>query len=116
MVDGRRHTITRDTEEECAAEAVAVKYRAKLAEDNHRKGKVTLSEAVDQYIADRRGKRSPSTIRGYVAYRNCRLQFMMNANVFTTTDRQWQIAVDNDFEDLSAKYAKNAWSVFASAI
>lgn len=116
MVDGHRHTITRSTKEECAAEAVAVKYRAKLAEDNKRKCKVTLAEAVDQYIADRRGKRSPSTIRGYVAYRNSCLQSMMDANVFSVTDRQWQAAVDYEFKELSPKYAKNAWSLFSSAI
>ena len=116
MVDGHRHTITRDSYEDCAAEAVAVKYRSKQAEENLRKSKVTLAEAVDQYIAKRRGKRSPSTIKAYGSYRRCRLQSMMKANVFTTTDRQWQAAVDYDFEGLTAKYAKNAWSLFSSAI
>ena len=116
MVDGKRHSITRDTWEACAAEATAVKYRSKQAEERQRTFRTTLSEAVDLYIERRRGKRSPATIKGYVAYRENRLQDMMDANIFTTTDKQWQAAVDRDFHGLSPKYAKNAWSMFASAI
>lgn len=116
MIDGRRHTITRDTWQECAAEAAAIKYRSKQAEDNRRTFRTTLSEAVDQYIERRRSTRSPATIRGYVAYKENRLQDMMDANIFATTDKQWQIAVDRDFRGLTPKYAKNVWSMFASAI
>lgn len=116
MIDGKRHTITRETEEECAAEAAAIKYRSKLAEDHRRTYRTTLAEAVDAYIEKRRGKSSPSTIKGYVSYRESRLQSMMDANIYSTTDAQWQKAVDKDFRDLSSKYAKNVWSMFASAI
>ena len=116
MVDGRRPPITRDTWQECAAEATAVKYRAKQAEDQQRTFRTTLSDAVDQYIERRRSTRSPATIRGYIAYRENRLQDMMDANIFSTTDKQWQNAVDRDFRGLTPKYAKNVWSMFASAI
>lgn len=116
MIDGRRHTITRDTWQECAAEAAAIKYRSKQAEDNQRTFRTTLSDAVDQYIEKRRGKRSPATIKGYIAYKENRLLDMMDANIFATTDKQWQKAVDMDFRGLTPKYAKNAWSMFASAI
>ena len=116
MIDGKRHTITRETKEECAAEAAAIKYRSKLAEDHRRTYRTTLSEAVDAYIEKRRGKCSPATIKGYVSYKDSRLQSMMDANIYTTTDAQWQKAVDKDFRGLSTKYTKNAWSMFASAI
>lgn len=116
MIDGKRYTITKETAEECAAEAAAIKYRSKQAEDNQRQHKTTLAEAVDAYIDKRRGKRSPATIRGYVAYRNYCLQSMMDANIYKTSDKQWQIAIDRDFREMSPKYTKNAWSMFASAI
>lgn len=116
MVDGVRHTITRQTKKECEAEATAIKYRAKIAENNRRIENITLSEAIDAYIDKRRGKRSPATIKGYVSYRKNCMQSMMNANIYKTTDDQWQKAVDLDFCDKSPKYTKNAWSMFASAI
>ena len=36
MVDGQRHTITRDTEEECAAAVAAIKYGAMQAKKSER--------------------------------------------------------------------------------
>ena len=116
MIDGVRHTITKDTAEECAAEAASIKYRTMQAESNRRKQRTTLAEALDAYIDKRRDKRSPATIKGYMAYRKNRLQSMMQANIYQATDDQWQTAVDRDFRKLSPKYAKNVWSMIASAI
>lgn len=116
MVDGKRHSITAPTKEKCAAEAASIKYRTKIIEDKQKSGTLTLAEAVDRYIEKRRGKISPSTLKGYESYRKNRLQFMMSANVFTTTDDQWQDAVDRDFANLSPKYARNTWNLFAGAV
>ena len=115
-INGDRQSITRETEEECIAEYIALKYGAKAAEERKKKQDVTLSEVLQKYIDKRKDKRSPSTIKGYNDYKDNRLQSMMNANVYETTDLQWQAAVDRDFRKLSDKYAKNVWSFVASAI
>lgn len=118
MINGRTISITKDTEEECIAEYIALKYGAKEAEERRKAKQVTLSEAVQNYIDDlkRKDKTSPATIKGYESYKKNRLQSMMAANVYETTDLQWQAAVDRDFRKLSDKYAKNVWTLFAGAI
>lgn len=118
MINGRTISITKDTKEEAEAEYVALKYGAKEAEERSKKQEVTLSEAIQKYIdgLKQKDKTSPATIKGYESYKKNRLQSMMNANVYETTDQQWQAAVDRDFRKLSDKYAKNVWTLFAGAI
>lgn len=116
MVDGVSTSITKDTPEEAFAEYAALKYKAKKAAERKQKKQVTLKDALDAYIKKRESKKSPSTIKGYMAYRDNRLQNMMDANIYETTDAQWQAAVDRDFRKMSDKYARNVWSFMASAI
>lgn len=115
-IDGQRISITRPTEQECIAEYMALKYGAKEVAQRKRTGQTTLEDALNAYIAKRKTKSSPATLKGYLAYKKNRLQSMMSANIHETTDAQWQAAVDRDFRKLSDKYAKNVWSFFASAI
>lgn len=118
MINGRTISITKDTKEEAEAEYIALKYGAKEAAERSRKKEVTLSEAIQKYIDElkQKDKTSPATIKGYESYKKNRLQSMMSANVYETTDEKWQAAVDRDFRKLSDKYAKNVWTLFAGAI
>lgn len=116
MVDGVRHTITKETEQECIAAAAALKYRAVQAQKLEKAGIKPLRTVVENYIEMRRGSASPATIYGYEGYlRNC-FQSMMNVNVCTATDEQWQAAVRRESKTRSPKYVTNAWSMMASAI
>ena len=114
-INGERVSITKPTEEECIAEYLALKHGAKTAEKKI-KNKMTLQEALTAYIEKREGKKSPSTLKAYAAYKDNRLQSMMQADIYTTTNAQWQAAVDRDFRKLSDKYAKNVWGFVSSAI
>ena len=116
MINGERISITKNTVEECAAEYVALKHGAKEAEKRKKDREVTLLEALNNYISKREKRKSPATIKGYMSYRDNRLQSMMDANVYEISNAQWQAAVDRDFRKLSDKYAKNVWSFMASAI
>lgn len=116
MINGERISITKNTVEECAAEYVALKHGAKEAEKRKKDREVTLLEALNNYISKREKRKSPATIKGYMSYRDNRLQSMMDANVYEISNAQWQAAVDRDFRKLSDKYAKNVWSFIASAI
>lgn len=116
MVDGVRHTITKDTPEACAAEATAIKYRAMQAKEKKRSGIITLSEAIDSYIDARRGSASPATIYSYERYKvNC-FQSMMKADVNNTTDEQWQSAIRREAKGRSPKYVANVWGLIRAAI
>ena len=81
-----------------------------------RKSGKPLGEALDKYIADRKGFKSPSTIYAYESYRKQRFQNMMRADVYTTTDDQWQAAIRREAKSLSPKYIKNVWMLISAAI
>lgn len=116
MVDGIRHTITKDTPEECAAEATAIKYRAKEAKKTGKNKTLTLSDAIDAYIDARVGSLSPSTIYSYKRYKNNCFQSMMKADVFSTTNEQWQSAIKRESVGKSPKYISNVWGLVSASI
>ena len=116
MVDGKRVRISADTEEKCAAEAAAVKYRAIEKQKREKAGVLFLEDALDSYIEARRGSISPSTLYSYERYRvNC-FQSMMKVNINATTDEQWQAAVRREGRGMSAKYISNVWGFISAAI
>lgn len=117
LVDGRRISITKDTHEECVAEYLALKHGVMETKSNDRRQRKTLETAVDEYITAREGKRSPATIYGYKKDKRNTFQSMMKADVFTTTDVQWQAAINAEKKlGRSPKYIKNAWSLMSASI
>lgn len=118
MIDGTSHSIVKDTPEQCIAEYIALKHGVMEATKAPPKKKCkTLSTAVDEYIASREGKRSPATIYGYKKDKRNTFQSAMGYNVYTTTDAQWQAAIDDEKRlGRSNKYIKNAWSLMAASI
>lgn len=117
LIDGRRVSITKDSEEECIAEYLALKHGVMEAKEKKSKKVKTLEEAVTEYIESRKGYRSPSTIYGYERYKKNTFQSMMKANVFTTTNDQWQQAIKEEKKQgRSPKYIENAWSLMAASI
>lgn len=113
-IDDQDIAITRDTEKEAVAEAMAVKAGIKDAAKRPRKK--TLTQAIDEYIAARENILSPSTIRGYRIIQNNRFQNMMKRDIFTVTQTQWQHAVNLEAKRLSAKTLSNSWLFIASVI
>jgi integrase len=116
MVNGVRHNITKATAEECAAEAIAIKYHAIEAKEQTRAGVKKLEDALREYIERRQGSASPSTLYAYERYAaNC-FQGMMNANINHTTDEQWQAAIRRESAGKSPKYMSNLWGFISAAI
>lgn len=115
-VNGKDIPITRDTEKEAVAEAMAVKYGIIEAAKKPDANRKTLKEALEDYIESRKGFKSPSTIYGYESYKDQRFQSMMNANIYTTTDAQWQAAIRKEAREMSPKYLRNVWGLISAAI
>ena len=113
-IDGQDISITRNTEREAVAEAMAVKAGIKDAEK--RPKKKTLTAAIDDYIEARQNILSPSTIRGYRIIQNNRFQSMMMKDVFSVTQDQWQRAVNLESKRLNAKTLTNSWRFLSSVI
>lgn len=117
MIDGERVSITADSEEACIAEYLARKHKVIEEKKKKKAKKKTLEEAVTDYITARKEFRSPATIYGYERYKKNTFQSMMQANVFTTTDEQWQKAIKEERRlGRSPKYIENSWSLMAASI
>lgn len=113
-VDGKDISVTRPTEKEAVAEAMAIKAGIKEAHKNPKKR--TVTQAIDDYIDIRRNVLSPSTIRGYKAIQSTRFQGMMHKDIHSITQTQWQRAVDAEARIISAKTLTNAWRFLSSVI
>jgi len=117
QINGQRVFITKDSEEECIAEYLALKHGVMESKQKAKHKKKTLEEAVTEYIEARREFRSPATIYGYERYKKNTFQGMMQVNVFTAKDEQWQKAIKEEHRlGRSPKYIENAWSLMAASI
>jgi integrase len=104
-----------------ASTAKACKNKAALIKAEHKAGKrviehkaPTLGAVLDSYIEKRSAVLSPSTIRGYKAYKRVYFQSVMDEPVNTI---DWQAAVNEEAEDgTSPKTIKNAWGLVRSAL
>ena len=113
-IDGQDISITRDTEKEAVAEAMAMK--AGIKDAARKPQKKTLSQAIDDYIEARRNILSPATIRGYKIIQGNRFQSMMQKDVYTVTQDQWQRAVNAEAKRFNAKTLTNSWRFLSSVI
>ncbi len=113
--NGNYISITRQTEKEAIAEAMALK--AGLKEEAKRApADLTLREAIDQYIELREVALSPATIRGYIYIRDHRFPSVMDRTIKRTTDAMYQKAVNIQATTHSAKTVKNAWDFVSSVL
>lgn len=115
FVNGETVSITRPTEKEAIAEAMAIK--AGLIEKAKRAPKdMTLREAIDEYIAMREPVLSVSTIRGYSYIRDFRFPAVMDRTINKTTDTMYQRAVNDAAKVLAPKTVKNSWMFVATVL
>lgn len=113
-INGQSISITRPTEKAAVAEAMAVK--AGLLKAKTGQAKQTVSQAIDSYISARTNVLSPSTIRGYRAIQKGRFQSLMNRDINSISQDQWQRAVNAEAKLCSAKTLQNAWRFLLSVI
>ena len=113
-IDGKVISITKPTEKEAIAEAVALKAGMKKAKKVP--ATLTLSKAIDHYIERRQNIISPSTIRGYRCIQKQRFQAYMNTDLSRMTKEKWQRAVNQEAKLCSPKTLKNAWGFISSVL
>ena len=113
-VDGETISITRPTEREALAEAMALKARLKEAKKLPKR--IRLRDAANNYIDSRTSVLSPATICGYKTIVKTRFQSLMDQDITTLTTQICQRAVDRESREVSAKTLKNAWAFVAAVI
>lgn len=114
-INGGDIGITRPTEKEAIAEAMAIKAGIKTAEKQAEKV-MTLREAIDRYIEIRTPVLSPSTIRGYRIIQANRLQLVMDRPLSRLRDVDFQWAINSDVKTCSAKTIRNTWGFVSSVL
>ena len=114
---GENIPVTANTEKECIKQAqyikseyLAGKREPKKEESNFQ----TLTQAIDQYIADRANTLSPVTIRGYRIIQKNRFKNYQDTPINQLTD--WQRIVNAEAATCSPKTLKNAWGLIRSVI
>lgn len=105
QIDGQRYSITGSTKKE-AQDKAKQKYAGVQEE---KRIPLTVGRAMDQYIEEKSGVLSPSTIRGYKSYRKNYFQDLMDINISDLTQGDIQLAVSNEaVKGKSPKTIRNA--------
>jgi len=113
-IKGAEISITRPTEAEAVAEAMAIRAGKKQMEGNTTN--ITLAFAMDKYIETYREVLSASTIRSYRYIRQHRFQSLMPRVMNFITREQWQAAIDRESRQVAPKTVKNAWGLVTAVL
>lgn len=110
-IDGKSIPITERTEALCAAKAMS--YKSGLTQKNA-PCNLTLREAIDLYVMERKNVLSPSTIRGYRTIQRNRFQSVMGKPLDKPTN--WQKVVNDEACICAPKTIYNAWGLIGSVL
>lgn len=99
--DGKRHSVTRPTAYEAEREAMLLM--------NGDIPDLTLHEAIDCYINERKNVLSPSTIVGYRVIQRNRFQSVMHLPIADKI--RWQQVVNDEALTISPKTLYNSWGL-----
>ena len=116
MVNGESINITKPTEKEAIAEAMAIKAGMKKAAQSEESA-MPLSKAYERYIDARSGALSPSTIAGYKKLARNTFQPLMTLPLDRITNERIQREISAMAKDgKSPKYIRNAEGLLSSVL
>ena len=105
QIDVHRYSCTGTTKKEAQDKARQIFAGVEM----EKRIPMTVGRAMDQYIAEKSGVLSPSTIRGYKSVRKNYLQDLMDINISDLTQGDIQLAVSNEaLNGKSPKTIRNA--------
>lgn len=112
-VNGVTKSFVEPTEKKAITEAMA--YRDGAIYES-RPENITLSAAIDRYIADRSSILSPSTVRGYRTLQANRFQSIIEMPVAKISTQAVQRALNEDAKTVSPKTIKNAIGLISGVL
>lgn len=105
QIDGHRYSCTGATKKEAQEKAKQIFAGAEM----EKRLPMTVGRAMDQYITEKSGVLSSSTIRGYKSVRKNYLQDLMDINISDLTQGDIQLSVSNEaLNGKSPKTIRNA--------
>ena len=114
-INGQDIGITKPTEKEAIAEAMALKAGIKQAARQDGRNKI-VTKAIDDYISMKQNILSPSTIRGYRTIQHYHFQSIMHARIGAISSSRWQSIINSEARRYSPKTIKNAWGFMSTVI
>lgn len=115
-INGQSIPVLADTPKECKRQAALIKAQAQAAGKPVKKCDLTLSHAIDAYIAERSNTLSPSTVRGYRIIQRTRFQSTMPRVLSRISPSEWRGIVNDELGIVSRKTVKNAWAFIKSVL
>lgn len=113
-LNGRSISITEKTEKACIRQAELIKAEYNTGKRFDATAPLTLSQAIDKYIEDKKNILSPATIKGYRSIQTCRFQNVMYKSVAEI--KNWQKVVNEESYLCSAKTLDNAYGFIKSVL
>ncbi len=115
-IDGKIRSFVDTDKDEAVRKAMLCKLTKSNDPDKIKKSHemMTVGDAIDKYISNRSKVLSPSTIKSYKSIRQYRFQSIMNKQLSYTFD--WQLIINNEAGEVTAKTLKNAWGLVSSAL
>lgn len=111
MKNGERIPVYAPTEEEYNIKAAAIKYG--VAEPDKKPSKLTLRQALRNYIDNNDSVLDPSTIRGYeIIYRNRFAKYMDKP----ISSINLQAMINDEAKRLAPKTVQNSWGLVTAAL
>lgn len=113
-VGGKRVSVTEDDPVSANATAIALKEGYLKKKDT--KTKISLNDAILEYMTAGEGVLSPATVRGYETMRKNRFQSLMQENIHDLTRLDIQKAVSEEAKTLSPKTVANAYGLLMAVL
>ena len=110
-LDGKSIPITELTYDKCQAKAIAIKQGLIQGRTG---ASVTLSQAIDDYIAARYNVLSPATIRGYRTIQKSRMATVMERPIGNV--KNWQKVIDEEAKIYAPKTVANTWGLVRTVL
>lgn len=93
LIDGKRKSITADTPEAANAQALAMREGFLEQQERFSKEEITLGDAIEKYVEDRRPVLSPSTVRSYLETKRNRIKDLQAMRVVDITEDDIQRSI-----------------------
>ena len=114
-LDGQSISITKPTEKEAVAEAMAVKQGIIKVKKQPMRDK-TLTQAIDLWLDDNKDRISPSTVRGYKTCQKSGFQSLMKLKCKDITEAKISRAINEECRSFSAKTVTNRWRFISQVL
>lgn len=77
---------------------------------------LSVRQAIETYMESRRNVLSPATMRGYSIILKNRIAAIMDKDIYSFKDTDWQLVINEEATVCSPRTLKNAWGLLSAAI